>query len=74
MIYYTDTKPHTLSRSKLWKDYKNTPVTKEMENKVKQFFEDRTKGSVLDLSLYFKEKRNIFKVNKEDGFIITAFS
>ncbi|MHA1438599.1 MAG: hypothetical protein ACTSPD_13585 [Promethearchaeota archaeon] len=67
-IYFTDSKVQTLTRSTFWKNYKNTPVTKAMEDKVKELFETRMRYSTKDTNIYYKGKLNIFKVDKNDGY------
>ncbi|MFX1391955.1 MAG: hypothetical protein ACFFAH_00135 [Promethearchaeota archaeon] len=67
-IYFTDAKVQTLSRSTFWKNYKNTPVTKEMEEKIKDWINLRMSYSTKDTKIYYNGELYTFKVDKNDGY------
>lgn len=67
-IYFIDSKVQTLSRSKIWEEYKNTPITKSMEDKVKALFAARIRHSTKDTKIYYNGDIQQIKVDKNEGY------
>lgn len=67
-IYFTYAKAQTLSRCKLWQDYKNTSITEAMRKKVEELFDFRINHKTKDTKLYYKGKINLYKIDKNDGY------
>lgn len=64
-----DTTTQTLMRSEYWNRYKKTPITDEMERKVKEFFDGRYSCAFVKIDTYsLMDKDKIAKVNKNDGY------
>jgi len=68
-IKFEDTLEPTLTRSNFWKAYKNTPVTDDMKNKVKEFFNQRFDTATIDMqTFHYMKKENIILIDKKDGY------
>jgi len=64
-----DTPAQTMGSSSFWEEYKNTFITDEMRNAVKEWFIARTEGKSADMiagTLLIKD--NIYNVDKNDGY------
>ena len=68
-VFFIDTKLAYFTRSKFWSEYKETPVNEKMKQKVKEFFDSRTKCSAVDLKICFDGKKiNSFKTIKSKEY------
>ena len=66
--FMSDTCIQLLSRSKYWKEFRDTPVDEKMERIMRKYFKDRIKGEVKDTKKYYGGEKNLFQVDKNDGY------
>ncbi len=67
-FFIIDQKPHLLSSSKFWQKFKHNRVTKEMKEKVMDYFEKRFNYNSRDGKWLYYGKKTILKINKNDGY------
>lgn len=67
-MYFTTAKAQTLTRCKLWKKYKETPVTQEMRKKVDDLFKSRIGHNTKDTNLYYRDEVKSFTINEDENY------